>query len=106
MGKLLFQSARHNPRQHRHPLQSMPNLRSIDIVSAFAKWHPGLLMLLVVAFGLCFVLSLSQFATGRGAPIGLLLVGALGVTFVGKVIARKYARELAQSKSEQDKLNS
>ncbi|HET9206591.1 MAG TPA: hypothetical protein VFO28_10175 [Burkholderiaceae bacterium] len=62
-------------------------------------------MLLVVAFGLCVVFSLTQFATGGGAPIGQLLVGALGLTFVGKGIARKYARELAQSKAEQDKLN-
>jgi hypothetical protein len=84
----------------------MSVLRSTKIIASLAKWHPGWLVLSGAFFGLCLMLSMDQFVTDLGASIGLLVIGVVGLAIFGKSIALKYAKELAQSKAEQDRLNS
>jgi hypothetical protein len=84
----------------------MSVLRFCKIVASLAKWHPGWLVLSGAFFGLCLMLSADQVFTNLGASIGLLSIGVVGLATFGRSIALKYAKELAASKAEQDKLNS
>jgi hypothetical protein len=81
-------------------------MAAFSVVALLARCHPGLLVLLGASFGLCLMVSLTQFVTGTGTPIGWLVLGVVGLTLCGKSLVLKYAKELAQSKAQQDTLNS
>jgi positive regulator of sigma E activity len=76
------------------------------LLEAFAKWHVSVLVLFLLFFVVCALLGLLLLITGRGSPVMLLILGTFGTIASGKAIVRKYAKELAESRAEQEKLNS
>jgi hypothetical protein len=80
--------------------------QSDSLLEAAAKWHGAVLALLLLFFGVCALLGLLLLITGRGDPVTLLLLGSFGTFAAGKALSRKYAKEIAKGRAEQDKLNS
>jgi hypothetical protein len=80
--------------------------QSDSLLEAAAKWHGGVLALLLLFFGVCALLALGLLITGRDNSVKLLLIGSFGAFASGKALARKYAKKLVRGRAEHDEIDS